>query len=151
MDPLSITASIVAVLQLTSIVIEYASSVKDSSKDRVQCANEALNLYNLLFQLRSRLEEANSNERWYAAARALTVKDGPFDQYKHALEQLLAKVAGAGGIKKIGNALLWKFSKVTSCSASYLEQFIVITKQSRVIRASSGMQFNKIKPVNDII
>lgn len=113
MDPLSITASIVAVLQLTSIVIEYASSVKDSSKDRVQCANEALNLYNLLFQLRSRLEEANSNERWYAAARALTVKDGPFDQYKHALEQLLAvaKVTGAGGIKKIGNALLWKFSK----------------------------------------
>jgi hypothetical protein len=111
MDPLSITASIVAVLQLTSIVIEYASSVKDSSKDRVQCANEALNLYNLLFQLRSRLEEANSNERWYAGAGALTVKDGPFDQYKHALEQLLAKVAGAGGIKKIGNALLWKFSK----------------------------------------
>ena len=49
-DPLSITASIVAVLRLTSIVIEYyASSVKDSSKDRVQCANEALNLYNLLF------------------------------------------------------------------------------------------------------
>jgi hypothetical protein len=113
MDPLSITASIVAVLQLTSIVIEYASSVKDSSKDRVQCANEALNLYNLLFQLRSRLEEANSNERWYTAAGALTVKDGPFDQYKHALEQLLAvaKVTGAGGIKKIGNALLWKFSK----------------------------------------
>jgi hypothetical protein len=29
------------------------------------------------------------------------------------LEQLLAvaKVTGAGGIKKIGNALLWKFSK----------------------------------------
>ena len=111
MDPLSITASIVAVLQLTSIVIEYASSVKDSSKDRAQCANEALNLYNLLFRLRSRLEEANSNERWYAATQALAVKDGPFDQYKHALEQLLAKVAGAGGIKKIGNALLWKFSK----------------------------------------
>ena len=111
MDPLSITASIVAVLQLTSTLIEYTSSVKDASKDRAQCANEALNLYNLLFRLRSRLEEANSNERWYAAVRDLAVKDGPFDQYKHALEQLLPKVASASGIKKIGNALLWKFSK----------------------------------------
>src|SRR2546423_1163754 len=60
MDPLSITASIVAVLQLTSTLIEYTSSVKDASKDRAQCANEALNLYNLLFRLSSRLEEANS-------------------------------------------------------------------------------------------
>jgi len=111
MDPLSITASIVAVLQLTSTLIEYASSVKDASKDRAQCANEALNLYNLLFRLSSRLEEANSNERWYAAVQALAVKDGPFDQYKHALEQLVPKVASASGIKKVGNALLWKFSK----------------------------------------
>jgi hypothetical protein len=95
MDPLSIIASIVAVLQVTSMVIEYASSVKDSSKDRAQCANEALSLYNLLFRLRSRLEEENSSERWYAAARTLAVKDGPFDQYKLALEQLLAKVVNA--------------------------------------------------------
>jgi hypothetical protein len=111
MDPLSITASIVGVLRLTSTLIEYTSSVKDASKDRAQCANEALILYNLLFRLRSRLEEANSNERWYAAVRALAVKDGPFDQYKHALELLLPKVASASGIKNIGNALLWKFSK----------------------------------------
>jgi len=111
MDPLSITASIVAVLQLTSTLIEYTSSVKDASKDRAQCANEALNLYNLLFRLSTRLEEANSNERWYAAVRDLAVKDGPFDQYKYALELLLPKVASASGIKNIGNALLWKFSK----------------------------------------
>ena len=34
MDPLSVTASIIAILQLTSKVIEYLNDVKDAPKDR---------------------------------------------------------------------------------------------------------------------
>lgn len=111
MDPLSITASIIALLQLTNTVIGYLSDVKDASTDRERCALEASNLYSLLLTLRFRLEERRSNEPWYAAALALGVENGPLDQYKHALEQLQTKITSGSGIKKMGNTLLWKFSK----------------------------------------
>ncbi|KAF1950514.1 hypothetical protein CC80DRAFT_426705 [Byssothecium circinans] len=111
MDPLSITASIIAILQLTSKVMKYLNHVKDAPKDRAQCAIEASNLYNLLTTLRYRLEEGASNELWYTAVRALGVKNGPLDQYKLALEQLHAKIATGGGIKGLRHYLLWKFIK----------------------------------------
>ena len=116
MDPLSVTASIIAILQLTSKVIEYLNDVKDASVDRARCALEASNLYNLLVTLRFRLEEGRSNEPWYAAVQALSVENGPLDQYKHALEQLQTKITSRSGINKMGNPLLWKFirEEVTS-------------------------------------
>ncbi|RYO78730.1 hypothetical protein DL762_008550 [Monosporascus cannonballus] len=111
MDPLSVTASIVAILQLTSKVIEYLNDVKDASKDRARCAIEASNLYSLLVTLRFRLEEGNSNEPWYASVRALGVENGPLDQYRHALEELQPKTTSGSRIKKMANTLTWKFSK----------------------------------------
>jgi hypothetical protein len=111
MDPLSITASIIALLQLTNTVIGYLSDVKDASTDRERCALEASNLYSLLLTLRFRLEEGRSNEPWYAAALALGVENGPLDQYKHALEQLQTKITSGRGINKMGNTLLWKYIK----------------------------------------
>ena len=111
MDPLSITASIIALLQLTNTVIGYLNDVKDASTDRARCALEASNLYNLLVTLRFRLEEGRSNEPWYAAVRALGVENGPLDQYKHALEQLQTKITSGRGINKMGNTLLWKYIK----------------------------------------
>jgi hypothetical protein len=110
MDPLSITASIVAVLQLTHAVVGYLIDVKNAPRDRARCALEASNLYNLLVTLRLRLEES-SDELWYAEVRALDVENGPLDQYKHALEQLQKKITSGSGIKKIGNTLWWTFSK----------------------------------------
>ena len=111
MDPLSVTASIIAILQLTSKVIEYLNDVKDAPKDRAQCAIEASNLYNLLTMLRYRLEEGASNERWYQAVRALGVEHGPLNQYKLLLEQLQAKIIKERGMKKVGYLFLWKFIK----------------------------------------
>lgn len=69
-------------------MIEYLNDVKDAPKDRAQCAIEVLNLYNLLTTLRYRLKEGTSNKPWYAAVRALGVKNGPLNQYKLTLEQL---------------------------------------------------------------
>ena len=111
MDPLSVTASIIAILQLTSKVIEYIDDVRDAPKERARLAIEASNLYSLLIILRYRIEDGRSNEAWYTAIRLLGVQNGPLDQYKDALEQLQRKIVSGSGIKKIGHALLWKFSK----------------------------------------
>lgn len=111
MDPVSVTASIIAILQLSSKVLGYLNNVKDASKDRAKCAIEASNLNSLLVSLRFRLEEGSFNEPWYSAVQALGVKNGPLDQFKQALEQLQAKITDGGRLKKLSSALMWKFSK----------------------------------------
>jgi hypothetical protein len=111
MDPLSTTASIIAVLQLSAKVLAYLNDVNDASKDRVKCAIETSNLYNLLLNLRFRLEEGSSSELWYTAVRALAVENGPLDQFKQALEMLQVKMTEGSKLKKAGEALVWKFKK----------------------------------------
>ncbi|KAF1952740.1 hypothetical protein CC80DRAFT_169745 [Byssothecium circinans] len=111
MDPLSATASVIAVLQLSGKVVGYLTDVKDASKERARCAVEASNLHSLLLNLRFRLEEGNADTSWYTAVRALAVKDGPLDQFKQALELLQNKMTDGGRLKKAGEALLWKFKK----------------------------------------
>ena len=111
MDPLSITASIIAVLQLSAKVLAYLNDVKDAPKDRAQCAIETSNLYNLLFNLRVRVEEGDPMKPWYTAVRALAVENGPLDQFKQALETLQTKMTDGCRLKRTGEALMWKFKK----------------------------------------
>jgi hypothetical protein len=112
-DPLSITANIIAVIQITANVIKYLNEVKDAPKDRERCRTTLWNHYNLLLSLRFRLEAKRSHDDdWYTAIRALGVQNGPIEQYGHALKELLPKVSGSGGgLRKVGKALIWTFSK----------------------------------------
>lgn len=111
MDPLSVTASIIAILQLSVKVLGYLNDVRDASKDCMQCAAETSNLCNLLFNLRHRLEEESPDKPWYTTVRALNVENGPLDQFKQALETLQTKMTGGARLKGAGKALLWKFKK----------------------------------------
>jgi hypothetical protein len=111
MDPLSATASVIAILQLSAKVLSYLNEVKDASKDRAQCAIEASNLHSLLVNLRFRLEEGGASQPWYTAVRALAVQRGPLDQFKRALEMLHDKITDGGRLKKAGEALIWKFKR----------------------------------------
>jgi hypothetical protein len=111
MDPLSATASVIAILQLSAKVLSYLNDVKDASKGHAQCAIEASNLHNLLTNLRFRLEEGHGHQPWFSAVQALAVENGPLDQFKQALETLQAKMTDGGRLKKAREALLWKFTK----------------------------------------
>jgi hypothetical protein len=111
MDPLSVTASVIAILQLTGAVIGYLNDVKDAPKECQQCATEASNLQSLLINLLYHLNQGHTGDRWYTAVRALNVENGPLDQYKQALEQLQIRVEIRDGVQKVKRRLLWKFSK----------------------------------------
>ncbi|KFY17788.1 hypothetical protein V492_00386 [Pseudogymnoascus sp. VKM F-4246] len=113
MDPLSVTASIIAIVQLTSVIIGFLNDVKDASKDRARCAIEVSNVSSLLVALIYRLEEASANDGWYTEVQSLAAANGPIDQYRSALEQLQSKLTStaSNGLKKFGSALTWKFSK----------------------------------------
>jgi hypothetical protein len=108
MDPLSITASVIAVLQLTGEAIKYLGDVKDAPKECQQCKNEAENLKSLLINLLYHLNGASSsNSPWYKAVLELNNNDRLLDQYRQALEELLSKVEKDG----LQMRLLWKFRK----------------------------------------
>ncbi|KAF2786525.1 hypothetical protein K505DRAFT_289577, partial [Melanomma pulvis-pyrius CBS 109.77] len=111
MDPLSVTASIIAVLQLSAKVLVYLNYVKDSPKDRMQCAVEMSNLCSLLYKLRDHAENGDPTQPWYTAVQGLAVKNGPLEQFKQALEMLQTKMTDGGRLKKAGEALMWKFKK----------------------------------------
>lgn len=63
MDPLSVTTSIIAVLQLSTKVLGYLHDRKDASQDRTQCALELLNLCSLLYKLQD--HRVSAKEIWY--------------------------------------------------------------------------------------
>lgn len=111
MDGLSAVASIIALLQLTGKVIGFLNDVKDAPKGCQQCTIEASNIQTLLINLRYRLEQGQAKDPWFTAVRALNVENGPLDQYKQALEQLLSKVESQDGMQKLKRRLLWKFRK----------------------------------------
>jgi hypothetical protein len=109
MDGLSAAASIIAVLQITGSVIEYLNAVKDAPKECQQCTIEASHLQSLLMNLRYRLEQGQTGDPWFTAVRALSIENGPLDQYKQVLELLLSRVEIQDGVQKVKRLLLWKF------------------------------------------
>src|SRR5258708_35340632 len=116
MDPLSVTASVIAILQLTGEGIKYLNAVKDAPRECQQCTVEASNLQSLLINLRYRLEQGQTGDPWFTEVQALNVENGPLDQYKQALEQLLSNVEIQDRVQMVKKRLLWKFSKAEVAS-----------------------------------
>lgn len=119
MDPLSVTASIIAVVQLSSEVIKYLNNVKSSPKECQQCTIEASTLQNLFINLRYRLEEGQGGDPWFMEVQKLNIPDGTLSQYKPTLEELRSRLEAEDGLQRVKRRLLWRFSKeeVTSILA----------------------------------
>lgn len=111
MDPLSVTASIVAILQLTHDVTRYLSDVVNAPKQCQQCVEEASGLLGPLTSLKYRAEKANDDDVWYEQLRLLNVEGGPLKQYEQALKLLQSRTQVEDGMQKIKRRLLWTFTK----------------------------------------
>jgi hypothetical protein len=110
MDPLSITAGIIAVLQATKEVISYFKETKDAPKELTKVYEEARSLVILLHELKDLVAGQDFHNPWLRTTSGLAVPGGPLDQYKKALETLVPKITGRG-LRKVGQVLAWKFSK----------------------------------------
>jgi len=108
-DPLSITASIIAVLQLTATATQYLKDVKGGLEDRVRMRDEIRSTICLLEMLKDRAEDVEEGELSYWMGR-LDVS-GPLAQLKKALEKLVFKLAPAGRLRKATRGLTWPFDK----------------------------------------
>ena len=110
MDPLSLTASIIAVLQLSGTVISYLNDVKEASKDSYSILLEVSSVTGLLYTLRS-LIETDKGDGYLDVARSLAVPYGPLDQFKTTLEKLSKQLQPATGVRKAARVLKWPFKK----------------------------------------
>jgi hypothetical protein len=111
MDPLSITLSVFTLLQLTEKVIKYARQTKDAPKERTRVLQEASGLVGLLITLKSLVDDCDPKDPWLRATSRLATSNGALEQYRSALEKLVGKVMPGDGLRKVGQALVWKFTK----------------------------------------
>ena len=114
-DPLSATASIIAVLQLTASVLKYLRSVKDASQDCKTLIVEVSTLRGLLTTLNETIDDAQtSGEEWSSTIQLLAEPDNPLQQLKTALQELALKLEGVGaatGLKKLSKSFQWPFKQ----------------------------------------
>lgn len=99
-DPLSISASIVALLQLTASVIKYLNGVRNAPNDLKRLGLEMCTLHGLLSTLKDVSTELEPS--------FLDLLDGPngvFTQLESLLEQLTSKVAKSSN--RLGELLHW--------------------------------------------
>jgi len=103
-DPLSISASIVALLQLTGNVITYLNGVRNASDDLKRLSLEFCTLRGLLSTLKDVLTDLDPS--------LLDLLDGPdgiLAQVESLLEQLTSKVGENS--KGLGQLLHWPLRK----------------------------------------
>jgi hypothetical protein len=111
MVPISITVSVLTLVQLTEKVIKYARQTKDAPKERTRVLQEASGLFGLLVTLKSLVDDCDPQDPWLQATSRLATSNGPLEQYRCALEKLVGKIMPGDNIGKIRQALVWKFTK----------------------------------------
>ena len=124
------TASILAVLQLTTTLTGYLNDVRNASTEQEKVAVEASSLLGLLTSLRFRVKAARSDDPLLNQVRMLGTQNGPLDQFKEALERMVELISSSRKRDQIKSALTGKFTnsevenpiwttKVPCCKASW--------------------------------
>jgi hypothetical protein len=108
MDPLSITLAVTTLLALTKEVVQYIKEAKDASDERNKFVRETSSLNGMLSTLIEFVNEEDPNGPWLHAISDLLVRNGPVDQFSLALKQLKIKLTPASGLRRFGEALVWK-------------------------------------------
>ena len=134
-DPLSITASIIAVLQLTQQVIIVCDDIRKADSNATTLRNELSSTNEVLYQLLglaasnaqnnptlipgsglvdAKLAATALESQSRAPSRTLNLikqKGGPLDQYSECVSVLRSKLAPQSGIQKAKAAIKWPFQK----------------------------------------
>lgn len=112
MDPISLTASAIAILQLSGAIInvcyKYRSQVKGASKDASRIINELNDLRTVIDCLFLLLEDENSESALQKSALGrLAEADGPLGRCEACLNDLAKKLEPKDGWRAVKAAILW--------------------------------------------
>ncbi|RYP13523.1 hypothetical protein DL765_006845 [Monosporascus sp. GIB2] len=111
MDPLSTTASVIAVLQLSSDVFKYIIGATGAAKDRKRLREEIVACETVLLQLQDHADDADGSAKWWEKVKALEGPDTPLYRLGRALEAVKAKLEPKKGLDKTLSALKWPFDE----------------------------------------
>jgi hypothetical protein len=110
-DPLSIAASIAALLDLTRKVMEYIIDAKGASEDRRRLWEELSSNIGLLYILRDKTEKPSDDGINARTFKRLDEPNGPLKQFQSALERLAERLKPAQGTQRVKSKLMWPFHK----------------------------------------
>ncbi|RYP23580.1 hypothetical protein DL767_008772 [Monosporascus sp. MG133] len=111
MDPLSITASIIAVLQLSSKVAEYVSTAAGATKQR-KCVREGIRACEqILQQLKDEADDSDEGKAWSDTVKTLEAPGAPLGRLAVALTALKIRLEPKKGVDKAFAKLKWPFDE----------------------------------------
>jgi hypothetical protein len=89
MEPISFAASIITVLELASTVTRLIVTASEFQKGRKALLSEIATTTGYCYVLKDLAERDEPDNSWSRNLKALLVKDGPVDQFRANLEELL--------------------------------------------------------------
>ncbi|KAH7490040.1 hypothetical protein FOMA001_g2407 [Fusarium oxysporum f. sp. matthiolae] len=111
MDPLSVTASIIAILQLSTAVTHYVVSARGATKHQRRLHEEIRGCEDMLFQLKDILENERPDP---TRAPRISLLEGPYSPFKRLetlFESIRVKLAPKKGLTKLISSLAWPFNE----------------------------------------
>jgi hypothetical protein len=114
-DPLSVTASLIAVVQLTSTVVslcyDYRSGLKNAPREMKQLTDEVTSLQNVFESILKIVDEDGMEHEHLSTLKLLTKSDGILQSCEIEMKNLGTELKPAKGIKAIGKSLKWPYAR----------------------------------------
>jgi hypothetical protein len=110
-DPVSISASIITILELSKRVLNYLNGVKGASDDRRRLLSEVASISGLLYHLKDRAEQTQRSYSLLKTLQSLEGPKGPLESLDLTLKTLESKLTPAEGWKTVKRAIDWPFQK----------------------------------------
>jgi len=111
MDPLSTSASIIAIFQLTSDVVKYINGASGAARDRRRLLDEIHSCELVLFNIKCAIESGDDGGQWLHKVAALGGSESPLERLTVALEATKSRLMPKRGINKILASLTWPFDE----------------------------------------
>src|SRR5215469_11115756 len=115
-DPLSVTASVIAILQLAATATQYLKDVKHGSADRMRLRDELRCATCILEMLKDRIEESDGMVETGEMLKPMSIKslassDGPLNLFKQVLEDIITKLAPQDRLRRLAHPFTWPFDR----------------------------------------
>lgn len=111
MDPLSISASIIAIIQISSDIVSYVNGATGATKERKRLRDEVRACQFILQRLNDEVSDAEEGNTWSETIKALEGPDAPLGRLRDALSIVKAKLEPKKGLKNAFLTLKWPFDE----------------------------------------
>ncbi|RYP32310.1 hypothetical protein DL767_005285 [Monosporascus sp. MG133] len=111
MEPLGTTASIIAIIQLSSKVFGYITNATGATKERNRLRSELLAFDSFIQELRDQSDGSEEGQAWSEMIKALDGPDGPLGRLKTTLGAMETRLQPKKGVRRAVSALKWPFEE----------------------------------------